>query len=73
MDDIEGTVRNYVAPADGARSDLGGAEIRIGTRGSVRRHGASGAHRSERRGFWGAFDAIRAWVIDFLTKIVNEL
>ena len=48
-------MQNYVAPADGARSGLGGAEIRIGTPGSVRRPGASGAHRSERRGFWGAW------------------
>ena len=48
-------MQKYVAPADGARSGLGGAEIRIGTPGSVRRPGASGAHRSERRGFWGAW------------------
>ena len=39
---MEGTVQNCVAPADGARSGLGGAEIRIATRGSVRRPGASG-------------------------------
>ena len=51
IDDIEGTVQKYVAPAGGARSGLGGAEIRIATRASVRRPIANGAHRSERRGF----------------------
>ena len=48
-------MQNYVAPAEGARRGLRSAKIRIDTRCSVRRPDASGAHRSERRGFWGAW------------------
>ena len=51
-------MQKYVAPADGARSGLGSAEIRIATLGSVRRPIASEAHRSERRGFWGAWGGV---------------
>ena len=81
IDDIGGTVQNYVAPADGARSGLGGAEIRIATPGSVRRPGASGVHRSgDNVKLWIDFGivlnvyfiAIRTPAVDFSTKIVHE-
>ena len=55
-------MQRYVAPADGAQSGLGSAKIRIATLGSVRRPIASEAHRSERRGFWGAWGVCGWWI-----------
>ena len=80
IDDIEGTVQKYVAPAGGARSGLGGAEIRIGTpgkRATTGRERGAPVRKARILIDFGIvlnvyFIAMRTPAIDFSTKIVHD-